>query len=231
MGNRNSEACVKPSRIRAVVLDYGEVLCLRPNVASLSRMARVFGIEPGPFLGFYVSSREPYDQGAITAENYWLSFACLLGVQIDAKLIEKLRCWDTEMWSRINPNMTEWLERLNGAGFKTALLSNMELDMAVYARKHFQWLGHFHHQLLSCELGLIKPDLRIFHECLRRVGVRPGEALFVDDRQVNVDAAEAIGMRAIRFQSVEQLRTELQEMGFEVLPVPDGAKRSVIVEF
>jgi hypothetical protein len=43
----------------------------------------------------------------------------------------------------------------------------------------------------------------------------------VDDRQENVDAAEANGIMAIRFESVEQLRRELQESGFQILPGTD----------
>jgi putative hydrolase of the HAD superfamily len=206
------------SQIRAVILDYGQVLCLRPEPAAICRMAEMFQIEAGQFLERYASSRGPYDQGLVTADDYWRSFARSAGVEIDAADIRQLRHWDTEMWSRINPEMTGWLEMLHRAGLTTALLSNMELDMAIHARKHFPWLDYFDHQMFSCDVGLIKPDPAIFRECVRRVGVRPWEALFVDDRQDNVEAAEATGIMAIRFESVRQLRTELQESGFQILP-------------
>lgn len=218
-------------RIRAVILDYGEVLSLRPEPEILRRMARVFRIEPSHFFELYVSSRDPYDQGLMTAERYWLNFARRAGIQIDTAVIEELRVWDTQMWSRINPLMTHWLEALHKAGLTTALLSNMESDMAIHARKNFSWFAHFHHQLLSCELGLIKPDPAIFHECVRRVGVKPAEALFVDDRQPNVAAAKKAGITAIRFLSVKQLRTDLLNIGFEILPLMDERKEPAGFEF
>lgn len=207
-----------------MILDYGEVLCLGPEWQALRRMAKVFGIKPNRFLDFYVSSRGPYDQGVITAEDYWLSFARLVGVRFDVAVIRQLRTWDTEMWSRINPEMTQWLEMLHRAGLKTALLSNMEFDMVAYARKNFEWLGCFDHQIFSCEVGLIKPNLAIFHQCIRRLAIKPQEALFVDDRPANVDAARATGMRAIRFRSINQLEKDLTEIRFEPLPRVEQSK-------
>jgi putative hydrolase of the HAD superfamily len=218
MTSNNKRAHASFSRIRAVILDYGEVLCLRPEAGALSRMASVFRIDPSQFLEFYRSSRGPYDQGLITVEDYWLDFARRAGVRIDAGMIGRLRRWDTEMWSRINPHMTEWLQTLHRGGFTTALLSNMETDMVAYVRKNFSWLAHFHHQIFSCEVGLIKPDFAIFHHCTQRIGLRPEEALLVDDRQENVEAARTTGITAIQFQSVKQLRTDLKEMRFEILP-------------
>jgi FMN phosphatase YigB (HAD superfamily) len=49
----------------------------------------------------------------------------------------------------------------------------------------------------------------------------PSDALFLDDREINVQAARALGINAIRFQSMTQLRNELQAVGFTTLP-PDS---------
>jgi len=206
------------SRIRAAILDFGEVLCYLPTPADLRRMAELFRIDLSDFLEVYVRSRGPYDQGLLTAEEYWQGFARDAGVRVDATLIETLRSWDTEMWSRINVEMADWVERLKAKGVTMALLSNMPHDMAAHARRNFAWLAHFDHQILSCEVRLIKPDPAIFAHSLQRVGEKPEETLFVDDRDANIEAARAAGMRAIRYESTERLRADLQEMGFGILP-------------
>jgi len=206
------------TEIQAVVLDFGEVLCFQPEPQALSRMARLFGIPPEEFLQCYIPTRGPYDQGLMTPEEYWMDFARRSGVTIDTELVEKLRIMDTAMWSRINPEMTEWVGRLHGAGLTTALLSNMQEDMASHARKSFDWLRHFDHQILSCELRLIKPDAEIFRRTIERIRVKPEATLFVDDREANVAAARALGVRAIQFESTQLLRAELQNMGFKILP-------------
>jgi len=206
------------SQIRAVILDYGEVLCERPKPDALYRMAKVFGIELTRFLELYGGSRDPYDQGVMSAEKYWEAFACRADARVDREQIGQLRSLDTKMWSSTNAEMLQWVAMLDEAGLTIALLSNMQHDMAAYARKNFPWLRHFDHQILSCEVKLIKPDPAIFHESIGRIGTRPQEILFVDDRQANVDSARSTGIVAIRFENTEQLREELRKMQFRVLP-------------
>jgi putative hydrolase of the HAD superfamily len=218
MASGNNHSDRKSLPVRAVILDYGEVLCFQPEAEALGRMARIFQIEPERFLERYIPTRGPYDQGLLTAEEYWRDFARDAGVEIDASVIETLRTWDTGMWSKINVEMTAWLEKVHSAGLTTALLSNMQFDMAAHARKNFAWFAHFDHQILSCEVRLIKPDAAIFRHTVERLGVRPQEALFVDDREANVEAAREVGLNAIQFQSVEQLRADLEKTRFEILP-------------
>ena len=218
MSNGNGHRPNDLSHIRAVILDYGEVLCARPKRDELSRMARIFGIEPTRFFELYGTSRDPYDQGMITAEQYWKDFARRAVAVVDEPLIEQLRSLDTEMWSATNPEMLKWVAMLDEAGLATALLSNMQHDMAAYARKNFSWLKHFDHQILSCELQLIKPDPAIFQKSIERIGAKPQEILFVDDRQANIDGAKSTGIAAVRFENTKQLREELRELKFPVLP-------------
>lgn len=215
------------SKIRAVILDYGEVMCVKPKEENLSRMAKLFGIEPAVFFDRYIPSRGPYDQGVVSPEEYWKGFAAEMGVATDEATVARLREWDTEMWGDVSGEMTDWLARLDEAGFRTALLSNMQNDMAAYARRNFDWLKHIDAQILSCEVGMIKPDPAIFHLTAERMGVRPEQALLVDDREANIESARKTGMAGIRFQNIGQLREELEAMGFDVLPQRQSFRRQV----
>jgi len=69
----------------------------------------------------------------------------------------------------------------------------------------------------SAEVHLAKPDAAIFHACLKVVGSRPEECLFIDDRTENVEAARALGMQAVKFVSVQELAVEIRPYN---LPVP-----------
>jgi putative hydrolase of the HAD superfamily len=207
-----------PLHIRAVILDYGEVVCHRPDSEVLGRMAAVFRLHPEVFFERYLKIRGPYDRGIVTALQYWTTFGNESGRSIEEAQLEQLRRWDTEMWSGINSQMIVWLKDLHFAGMVTALLSNMQVDMAVHARKTFDWLKYIDHQVFSCEVQAIKPDPAIYKYCLQKLGTQPEESLFIDDRESNVQAALAMGIRAIRFQSVEQLRAALKAIAFAVLP-------------
>jgi len=204
--------------IRGVILDYGEVLCSRPSPEALAEMAGIFGIGEDKFLPIYRSSRNPYDRGDFTGHDYWLEFARRAGVRIHTHQIESLRRMDVQMWSNINQEMTEWLARIHSGGIKTAILSNMQTDMAAHVRKNFAWLSHVDHQIFSCEVRAIKPDPAIYHHSLSMVKTAPSETLFVDDREENIHAARAAGIHGIVFESLAQLRTDLEQLGFPILP-------------
>ncbi len=212
------------SRINAVILDYGEVLCHRASDEEFHRMAKLFGTEEKAFRTLWEKNRGAYDRGDITAEAYWTAMAEDTGVSIDAEELDQVFKWDIEMWANINAQMVTWLRQLRRAEIKTALLSNMHPAMISYLRENFDWLGLFDFKTFSAEVRMIKPDRAIYEHTLRGLGAKAEETLFVDDREINVRAARELGIHAVRFQSMEQLRRELEAMGFPVLPVVQGPK-------
>jgi putative hydrolase of the HAD superfamily len=114
--------------------------------------------------------------------------------------------------------MIAWMRRVGAAGLKTGLLSNMHPDMAVQVRRRFDWLQGFDCVVLSCEVGMVKPEPAVYERCLALLGVRAPESFFIDDREANVAAAAGVGLRTARFQSIEGLRSDLAGLGFPVLP-------------
>ncbi|MFZ0521855.1 MAG: HAD family phosphatase [Candidatus Acidiferrales bacterium] len=170
------------------------------------------------FFPIYLESRGPYDRGDLLPAEYWQQFAAQHGVKLDAHAIERARQIDIDLWSQINEGMIRWLQQIHAAGFKTAILSNMPSDMVSHIRKNFAWVNHFDHHIFSAEVRSIKPEPAIYQHCLDALAVQPSEALFIDDRDVNLQEARAAGIRTIRFDSVEQLRRDLQSLGFAILP-------------
>jgi putative hydrolase of the HAD superfamily len=210
------------SKIKAVILDYGEVLCYPPTADEMKRMASLFGVEPGPFRKLWDRNRLLYDRGDLSPKAYWDSVAKDAGIPLTPDHLAQLRQWDVDMWAHDNPSMVNWLRQLRSCGTKTGLLSNMPHDMIVHVRKKFSWLDQFDHLTFSADISLIKPDAAIYEHSLRGVGMAASEALFVDDKEHNVQGARAVGMHAIRFQSVEQLSEDLRRLEFPVLPSPSN---------
>jgi len=204
--------------IRAVILDFGEVLCRTPSPENISKMAAIFKLDPHAFLPNYLKGRGSYDRGDLLPGEYWNAFAQDSGVEIDDPTVEQLRQLDLDLWSRIDDEMISWLELIHNAGFKTAILSNMPTDMADHVRRTYQWIDYFDHHIFSGEVRRVKPEPEIYEHCIAALKVQPSEALFIDDRDENLEQARAIGIRTIRYQSVPQLRAELQVLGFPILP-------------
>jgi putative hydrolase of the HAD superfamily len=90
--------------------------------------------------------------------------------------------------------MYDLIRELRGRGLKTALLSN-SWDVTGYPREDFPAL--FDAVVISGEVGMRKPESRIFRHTVALLGVEPGECVFVDDIAANIAAAEALGMTGI----------------------------------
>jgi len=215
----------KLTEIRAVILDYGEVLCHTPSAETVARLAAMFQMDPRTFLPIYLQTRVPYDRGDLLSSEYWQQFAAQAGVKVGADAIELAGQLDLELWSDLNDAMIFWVQQLHAAGFKTAILSNMPADMATHMRKNFAWLSHFDHHIFSGEVRSVKPEPAIYQHCLDALGVQPSAALFIDDREINLRQARAAGIHAIRFESVDQLRNDLQALGFTILPGRSESQR------
>ena len=204
--------------IRAVILDYGQVLVRCPTVPEFRRMAEMFHVSFESFYELWEASRDVYDRGDLTAEEYWLQLAEQTKTTLAPGQIEMLRQVEIEIWAHTDPGMLDWLSRLHTAGIKTALLSNMPLDLMAYVLANFQWMENFAFKTFSAEVRLIKPDRAIYEHTLRGLGVAAAETLFVDDRETNIKAARSLGIRAVQFRSIAQLKNDLEGLGFPILP-------------
>jgi putative hydrolase of the HAD superfamily len=219
----------KFSNLKAVIFDYGDVLCLQPTAEDVDASARILDVSSDVFRSLWHRNRDLYDRGDLSPETYWRKFAEDAGKSLDAAQLRGLSERDVTMWSRLNPGMVAWLEFLSSAGMKTAVLSNMHIDMVRHARRNFQWLSRAHCTTFSAEVRLIKPDPLIYEHCLRGLDVAPSEALFIDDRLVNIEAARAVGIHGIQFKSMAQLRIELEAAGFPILPQDPAETKPVSI--
>ena len=215
MANREAETLLNT---KAVIFDYGEVLCHAPSAHEIEAIAKMFDLSRETFRVLWTRNRDQFDRGDISSEQYWRKFAEDAGRHVSGEQLRDLAERDVVMWSAVNSEMIAWIEELSKAGIKTAVLSNMHADMADYARRNFRWLVRLNCVTLSAEVRSIKPQPEIYEHCLRGLKTSPGETLFIDDREVNVKAAEALGIHGIQFKSLSQLRSELEVAGFPVLP-------------
>jgi HAD superfamily hydrolase (TIGR01509 family) len=105
------------------------------------------------------------------------------------------------------------LRRLKAAGRPVYGLSNFATVKFALARQMFDVLNEFDHCVVSGHVGVAKPSPRIFEILFEGVGRKPHELLFVDDSPRNVEAAEALGMAAIRYAPGVDLESELKARG------------------
>lgn len=207
--------------LRAVIFDYGMVLTGQPDQEAHDAMVRITGLEADAFEKLYWADRHAYDEGKLTGVTFWQKFARDSGNALTPEQLDELNRLDARMWTTQNPAMVAWQQRLKAHGIRTAILSNMGDSVLESIERAYSWIQNFDVLVWSFQLGMAKPEPAIYLETLKRLGTKPEETLFVDDKRVNIDAARALGMKAIEFTTVERLRQELSAAGLTGnLPLP-----------
>ena len=111
------------------------------------------------------------------------------------------------------PATVELLAALRARGLRLFALTNWSAETFPVARRRFDFLGWFEHIVVSGEVGLAKPDPRIFAHAIERCRLQPARTLFIDDNADNVRAGREAGMTALQFRNPEALRAELRSLG------------------
>jgi putative hydrolase of the HAD superfamily len=207
--------------LRAVVFDYGMVLTGPPDPVAHAALERITGLPAARLDSLYWVDRSDYDLGILTGEAFWTKIVADAGLKPSEQEIQELVDWDVRMWTTENRAMLGWQLDLKQRGLLTAIVSNMGDSVHKQIERQFDWLSRFDALVWSYQLGVAKPDPAIYQYVLEKLATLAPETLFLDDRQNNVDAAVALGMKGIVFTSVAQLRADLIAAGLDKeLPLP-----------
>lgn len=153
------------------------------------------------FWNSYWTHRPAYDRGDVTAVEYWES---VLRRKIVGDDLDGIIRADVAGWLRPNLRSIEAVGELKERGLRLALFSNAPVEVAA-GIAGAPWMASFSRKFFSCDLHAVKPEAAAYQAVLEGLDVRADEVLFVDDRPVNVAGAQAVGIRAVLFESPEQL--------------------------
>jgi len=121
--------------------------------------------------------------------------------------------------------MVEWARRLQAAGIRTGILSNIGDAMTDGLLRKFDWLAGFNHHIWSYRLRLAKPEAAIYAAAADGLQTPPAQILFVDDKPENIEAARAFGMQAIQYTDHSLFLQEMEARSLTYLldPSPRSA--------
>jgi len=126
-----------------------------------------------------------------------------IGFDLPDDVIDHIVVLDHSAYSNsitVESEVASTLQSLKAEGYRTGLVSNLTLRADLMRADLQRWglLDHLDATVFSSEVGVRKPDPRIFKEALARVGAEPGETVFVGDRLYDdVSGAQAVGMRGV----------------------------------
>ena len=196
--------------LKGLILDFGEVLVRAQSPASLRRMASSVGLDVDDFRQRYWAHRDAYD-GGLPVADYWARV--LSGVPQDsAAYLDGLIRDDCASWTDYRDDVWAIAAAFRAAGGRTAILSNGVPEIIGKVRNERNLAAVFDVVIVSCEVGCAKPDPAIYRICLEQLGTDPAATLFVDDREVNLQAARDAGLQTLHFvgdESIAQLRARV----------------------
>ncbi|QUV85102.1 HAD family phosphatase [Chloracidobacterium aggregatum] len=195
--------------LRAVVFDYGKVLCQPQPPAVREALATRLGASQEAFEAAYGRFRLEYDRGTLDDVAYWQSVAQACGRTLDAETALWLADVDARGWSHPNLSLVDWAGQVRQAGFQTAILSNMQRSLRQRLEELCPWLPEVDAAVFSSDLGYVKPEPEMYRRVVELLAVAPQEALFIDDVEANVAGARQVGLSALRFTDVPTLRQAL----------------------
>ena len=203
------------ARFGGLILDFGNVLTHPQDQTWMDGAARRLGADASVFRAAYWEHRHAYD-AALTAAQYWgrvVAAARPIAAAPEPAELAWLIGADVASWTVYQDEVWALAARFRATGGRTALLSNSGPEVMARVRADRPLEARFDAVVISCEVGLTKPDPRIFRLCLDRLGLAAPATLFVDDREDNVDGATRAGLRTLRFDGLDgldRLRTLLR---------------------
>jgi len=194
-------------KVKAVIWDMGGVLVRTEDYLPRTALARQFGLSCRELedVVFENPSARLATAGAIRSEEHWLNVASELHLEP-----ERIGWFQSEFFAgdRLDERCVSFIRGLRPR-LKTGLLSNAFSDVRHVTDSLYHYLDAFDVAIFSAEVGLAKPDPRIYALMLERLGVQAGEAVFIDDFIANITGAQSVGLRTIHFHSADQALAEL----------------------
>ncbi len=194
--------------IRAVIFDFGGVLGRNYDASARNRWIERLGITEQQLMHIIFDSEASAlaTIGKATVNEIWESAARDLKLEKEA-----MAQFEEDFWAgdRLNVELAAFLRSLRPR-YKTAILSNAWPDARETFTGKFGLGDAVDLMVISAEEGMAKPDPNFYRLVCDRLDVKPEEAVFVDDFDVNVKAAREVGLKAVLFRGNEQTIAEVE---------------------
>ena len=220
-------------RIRVIMFDIGGVLLT--NAWDGTQRAAVlaeFGVDPDEFEARHHASVDDLETGRLSLADYLARVVFHVPRSFSPGEFEA----SMKAQSKELPGMLDFVRALarragnerRGAGdYLLCTLNNESRELNRHRIETFGLRGLFQAFFSSCYLGVAKPDPAIFRAALELTQAEPGECVLVDDREINVEAAQAAGIHAIQHETLAETQEALAQLG---MPVPPGPEPTIAMQ-
>ena len=188
--------------IRAIIFDVGDVILRETDHAKRFEWEKRLGLAPGQ-LTRLVQDSEPAAHaasGGVSERQVWDAVGSQLGLN-EIQIGDLQRdFWSSE---QLDTTLVQFIQSLRPR-YKIGILSNAWSDARYFHRTRFKMNTWVDAAVYSAEVKLLKPDPRIYQLVLEQLGLPANECVFVDDKPVNIEAAQAMGRKGVLCRNTQQ---------------------------
>ena len=198
-------------KIKNVVFDVGNVLV---RWAPLEVIKTIFPeFEPKGFYKKMQPAWIDFNLGKFTEDEAISHYHGILSMPKErlVKLMAALKRHQTPLDGSV-----ELLKKLQKSGINLFAITDNIKEFMDYHRKVSEFPQYFRDIIVSADIGVLKPDSRIYQHLLDKHHLTPHESIFIDDVPANVKGAIAVGMNAFQFIDTEACEKRLQELAVGV---------------
>jgi putative hydrolase of the HAD superfamily len=198
--------------IRALISDFGGVLVRTRSGTSRRALEQRLGLPPNTIEARVFSSELSLSaqRGDISEDVFWRTLE--RDLDLPGHGLSRQEFQREFLAEDFLDKELVALIRSVRPGLKTGLISNAWDGLREVLQTRVPISDAFDVLVISAEEKIVKPDPRIYQLALNRLGVQAGEAIFLDDFSENIQAAQALGMIGIHFQSSEQAQQDIRAL-------------------
>jgi putative hydrolase of the HAD superfamily len=198
---------------KAIGFDLGGVIIHYYIPELMRQIADYYNVEVGRVVDAHRRLRPEVDTASESVDEFWAKLVESISPGSDPAVTRSMWSDDYIEKNPFIPGVLDLVDRLKKA-YKVGLLSNIDREHAEinYGRGIFE---HFDTVLLSYEIKVRKPDRTAYGLLAERLGVKPTEAIFIDDNEENVIGAKKAGMTGILFEDRDRLIKQLEQLGID----------------
>lgn len=182
--------------VKAVIFDFFGVICSDEYWDFIKSADEI----SGDFL--------PLSEAVNLGKISWADFVNRLSSKTGKSVPELLAGYESQ---KLNPQLLAFIEKLH-VRYKTGLITNASRETIERLTRDTNISQYMDAIIISSDVGVIKPDLKIYQLALQKLAVESEECVFIDDSMKHITAAQQIGMNTILYRNFGQMKAELARL-------------------
>lgn len=197
------------TKFKTVLFDWEGVMGLQdtqPFGWLMERLTKEYPVTKDQAVQALGGAIDDFMIAKINNQTFWQRVGQSLGVTFSDEFQKTI--WAEWHGAKAIPEMEELVHEVKARGLRAIVFSNILPTSAAKIREIAGYEG-FDAEILSCDVGLKKPDLEIYHKAIEIAGCSPEECIFIDDKEVNLTPARQLGMVTVLGTNPEQIKKAL----------------------